>query len=125
MNELLHQLSSKLSPRDRIAARVVQDQYRRLVYYTTLVCVRETPNHFLPNSFMDGSQQSAWVAKQNEFFKMVKVKYNVSVPSDVCAETSIDFDESVLIDCRDELDEDGELNEDEQEDDEEGYDYYK
>ena len=125
MNELLHQLSSKLSPRDRIAARVVQDQYRRLVYYTTLVCVRETPNHFLPNSFMDGSQKSAWVAEQNEFFKMVKVKYNVSVPSDVCAETSIDFDESVLIDSRDELDEDGELNEDEQEDDEEGYDYYK
>ena len=122
MNELLHQLSSKFDFRDRRSAEAVQDHYRQLVYYNTLVILRETPKHFLPNDFLEGSLKSNWVVMQNQFFKHVKEKYKISTPSDVCDETLIDADESVLIDSREEFDEERELNEDEQDDDGEGYD---
>ena len=62
---------------------------------------------------------------QNQFFKNIKEKYKISTPSDVCAETLIDANESVLINSREEFDEDGERIEDEQEDDGEGYEFYK
>ena len=127
METILQQLfSKKLSHLHHVAAITLQDQHRRLVYYTTLVKIHQTPKHFLPNSFINGSILRDWIVRQNEFYKIAKETYKIKPPSDVSEETVIDVDESVLIDHRvhDEFDEGGDPNE-EEEDDGEGYEYFK